>query len=142
MRATGRETIASPFLTPPTENEVENYQKSGEYGPTLDRLNFDVTGYKPKSRWNRECASLLANAFVKSQNHCSTDDKGLEDKVKGMILTHVQALIIQYRKMHPSRDPKVVAEDKAKSVMNVRQGRRRNVSAHEFMLYLLLYLTQ
>ena len=24
----------------------------------LNRLNFDVTGYRPRSRWNRECASL------------------------------------------------------------------------------------
>ena len=124
MDKTGRKSHDSPFLTPPTPEEVEEFGEFGVNGPSLHRLNFDVTGYRPSSNWNKECASILASVYVTSKQALETD----ETKVMNAIMRHIPALIQQYKKMHPSDDPDVRAKVEIANIQNTRRVRRRAVS--------------
>ena len=124
MAKTGRSSRKSPFLTPPTKDEVNTFGVTGLNGPTLNRLNFDVTGFSVRSNWNKECASILAEAYVVSEGAVETD----VDKVTEAIMSHIPALVIQYALLNPSSDPRVRAITATKTIANVRAGRRRSVS--------------
>ena len=123
MHKTGRKSNNSPFLTPPTPEEVDRFKETSVDGPSLDRLNFDVTGYRPGSKWNKECASILASVYVTSKEALATD----ETIVMDAIMRHLPALIQQYKKMHPSDDPEVRAKAEVANIENTRRVRRRAV---------------
>lgn len=124
MAKTKRADKRAPFLAPPTKDEVDNFRVTGLNGPTLNHLNFDVTGFSIRSGWNKECASILAEAYVTSQGAIETD----RAKVIAAIMSHIPALVKQYARMNPSSDPKVRAKSAAETIANARAARRRNVS--------------
>ena len=124
MVKTQRPTKRSPFLTPPTKGEVGSFGTTGLNGPTLNRLNFDVTGFSVRSNWNKECASILANAYVTSPGAVETN----VDKVTEAIMAHIPALVKQYARLNPSSDPRVREKSAVETIANARAGRRRNVS--------------
>lgn len=137
MNAMQRKRNSSPFLTPPTPTEVEQFADSGLNGPSLRKLNFDVTGYSPNSNWNKECASILASLYVESKQAIEKN----QAKVAAAIMRHIPALVQQYKKLHPSEDPEVIAKTKAEVIENNRRVRRRNVGSLVDRILLCILMT-
>lgn len=119
-----RKDNKSPFLPPPTDAELKNFEETGTSGPTKRNFRVDVRGAKKRSAWNKKCARLFAEEMVKMET-ASTDDVEL---VESMFLSHISALCRQYRlgleRTNPDGDPK-------DSNMDRKRTRRRKVS-HPF----------
>ena len=61
-----RTSSDSPFFfNPPTDQEIEIFTKYRRGGPTVTNFCVDVRGKNLKSSWNKQCASVFANEFVK-----------------------------------------------------------------------------
>lgn len=120
MQLMNRETRESAFPTLPTEAELDAFTKYKIGGPTLKEFRVDVSGTKQRSPWNRRCAQLFANEYVKLPNALSAN----KSQIEKAFLTHVGALCTQYKSLNEGSD-KGTSEA---AIANVRRCRRGKVS--------------
>jgi hypothetical protein len=146
-RFQGRSRNNDPFSAPPPE-QVKHFNQTmdNNYGPSFDPqdlkrhpLQLDFTG-TPASPWNKRCAILAAEAYVKLQNALSKD----VEVVTKMTQTNFKALLRQWEiitDLPQSRRCKVIQNGIARTKYSRRSQVSHILSWFSFCSYLCLDCT-
>lgn len=134
MLLMGRDSKTSPFPKQPSQNQVDAVEQNKTGGPTAQNFNLDVTGYRPRSRWNQNGALVLARLYVNTDTALTSDLRVVQEQV----LRHIPALIKQYKTLNQdTSDPKVREKVEKNIERDARNSRRKVVRQLLPSLYLI-----